>query len=307
MTQRPRAWRIVATGGLAAAALLSAAAASTVRAGAATRVPDPAYFVALGGSGSVGFQPTSARPDGEPTDAGYANDLLEAERAARWSDLALVHFGCPGETTATMLNGADKCHVDGASLLSDVVSFLRSHPTTVLLTIDLGFNDIRPCLRFDAVDASCVTGALATVQSQLATIVTAVRAAAPPGMRLVGVGHYDPYLAASLRGPAGQQFAARSLNVLTRLNDVMEDAYSAAGVPMADVASAFDMASSRPTDDPGIGTVPRNVAQTCRLTWMCAAAPLGPNTHPNDEGYRAIAAAIRAALDRSEPTAISPS
>jgi lysophospholipase L1-like esterase len=299
MTHGHRAGRIVATAGMAVVSLLGAGAASAARAGAATSTPDPPYLVAIGGSGSVGFQPTPAHPDGEATDGGYANDLLEAERATRWSDLALVHFGCPGETTATMLDGGDKCHAVPGSLLSDVVSFLHAHPTTVLLTIDLGFNDIRPCLHHDAIDGSCVNGALATVQSQLSTIVATLRAAAPPGMRIVGVGHYDPYLADSLRGPAGELFAGRSLDVITRLNDVMEDAYSAAGVPMANVASAFDMTSTQATAHPGLGMVPHNVAQTCTLTWMCAAAPLGPNTHPNADGYRAIAAAIEAALDRS--------
>lgn len=284
---------------MAAGSLLGAGVASAARAGAATPPPDPPYFVAIGGSGSVGFQPTPLHPEGEATDAGYANDVLAAERATRWSDLALVHFGCPGETTATMLEGGDKCHVLPGSLLSDVVTFLHAHPSTVLLTVDLGFNDIRPCLRDDAIDASCVTGALATVRSQLASILAAVRAAGPPGMRMVGVGHYDPYLADSLRGPAGQQFAAGSLDVIARLNDVMEDTYAAAGVPMADVASAYDMHSTGPTEQPGLGTVPRNVARTCALTWMCAGAPLGPNTHPNDDGYRAIAAAIEADVDRS--------
>jgi lysophospholipase L1-like esterase len=299
-------WRLVATGALAAASLLGAGLTSAVRADAATPAPDPPYLVAIGGSGSVGFQPTPAHPDGEATDAGYANDLLEAERATRWSDLALVHFGCPGETTATMLDGGDKCHAVPGSLLSDVVSFLHAHPTTVLLTIDLGFNDIRPCLHHDAIDPSCVTAALATVQSQLSSIVATIRAAGPPGLRIVGVGHYDPYLADSLRGPAGQQIAARSLDVITRLNDVMADAYAAAGVPMANVASAFDMTSTEATEHPGLGTVPRDVAQTCSLTWMCALAPLGPNTHPNGDGYRAIAAAIETALDRTAPLATTP-
>jgi lysophospholipase L1-like esterase len=286
--------------------LLGAGVAWGSPARAATPVANPTYLVAIGGSGSVGFQPTLAHPDGAATDAGYANDVFETERATRWNDLVLVHFGCPGETTANMLSGKDRCHAAAAgSLLSDVVSFLHSHPTTVLLTVDLGFNDVRPCLRHDTVDASCVTNALATVQSQLSTIVAAVRTAAPAGMRMVGVGHYDPYLADSLRSPDGQQFAARSLDVITRLNDALDDTYAAAGMSLADVASAFEMTSTRP-EHSDIGTVPRNVARTCALTWMCAAAPLGPNTHPNDDGYRAIAAAIEAVLDQPSPTAFSP-
>ena len=42
--------------------------------------------------------------------------------------------------------------------------------------------------------------------------------------------------------------------------------------------------------------VPENVAQTCVLTWMCQAAPYGPNLHPNDHGYATIAAAIESVL-----------
>ncbi|MGH8996322.1 MAG: hypothetical protein ACRDYB_09890, partial [Acidimicrobiales bacterium] len=34
---------------------------------------------------------------------------------------------------------------------------------------------------------------------------------------------------------------------------------------------------------------------TCDLTWMCAP---DPNIHPNDVGYRAMAAAIEARLPR---------
>ena len=44
---------------------------------------------------------------------------------------------------------------------------------------------------------------------------------------------------------------------------------------------------------------PSSAGQLVTVTWMCAGAPLGPNTHPNDDGYRAIAAAIEADVDRS--------
>jgi lysophospholipase L1-like esterase len=45
-----------------------------------------------------------------------------------------------------------------------------------------------------------------------------------------------------------------------------------------------------------VGTVPLNVAQTCRLTWMCRPDPLVPNMHPNDAGYQVIAGAIAAVI-----------
>jgi len=34
----------------------------------------------------------------------------------------------------------------------------------------------------------------------------------------------------------------------------------------------------------------------CTLTWECARPPYGPNQHPNDKGYAAIAQSIMAVL-----------
>ncbi len=68
-------------------------------------------------------------------------------------------------------------------------------------------------------------------------------------------------------------------------------------MPMADVGAAFQLHDTSPVDVPGLGTVPTNVARVCALTWMCAAAPLGPNSHPNDEGYQVVSNAIAAGSD----------
>ena len=80
----------------------------------------------------------------------------------------------------------------------------------MLVTVDLGFNDLLACLRHEIVDPACVDGALATVHDQLG--------ADPGGHQgggalrhavIVGVGHYDPYLGRLPRGAGGQAFAAR--------------------------------------------------------------------------------------------------
>jgi lysophospholipase L1-like esterase len=258
--------------------------------GAGAALPGPHYYLALGGSDSVGYQPTVAIPHGQRTDEGYADDLLGAERA-RWSDLRLVQLGCPGETTLTMLYGGDRCY-PSLSQLALAVSFLQQHPSTALVTVDVGFNDLVRCFVHRVIDASCVDLALEGVRDQLPRILAELRSAGGPSLRIIGVGHYDPYLVAYLSGPIGRSFAAQSLDVLTRLNETLRSVYSAAGIPMADVATAFDMTAAEPTKLPSGAIVPLNVAQTCALTWECVTGPLGHNKHPNVEGYRLIAEAI---------------
>jgi lysophospholipase L1-like esterase len=276
---------VVAAAGLFG--LLSAAPA-----GAAA---SPPYLLALGGSASVGYQPTPAHPRGEPTSSGYAEDLVPLEQQ-RWPGLTVVHLGCPGATTVTVLEGGGKCPFAEGDQLQAAEAFLRSHPTTVLVTVDLGFNDLLACLRHEVVDASCVDASLATVHDQLTQILAGIREAAPSGARIVGVGHYDPYLGDYLRGPGGQAFAVASLGVMERLDATLRSDYASAGVPIADVASAFELGDQHDIRWSGLPTVPTDVARTCALTWMCNHPPLGHNLHPDDAGYRAIASAIAAAV-----------
>ncbi|HEY1653048.1 MAG TPA: GDSL-type esterase/lipase family protein [Acidimicrobiales bacterium] len=285
--------RIAAGAVLLLFAVLSALA-PTAASGASTTAPPP-FDLALGGSGSVGFQPTLAHPHGQPTDLGYADDLAIRE-AARWPGLTLVRMGCPGMTTQTMIGGGGHCTYAAGSQLETALAFLRTHPSTVLVTIDLGFNDLVACLRHMEVNTDCVDGALATVQSQLPQILSALRQAAPAEAHMIGVGHYDPFLGDAVRDSAGQDFAQASLGVIDRLNDVLRGAYAQAGMPMADVGAAFQLHDTSPLDVPGLGTVPTNVARVCALSWMCAAPPLGHNTHPNDNGYRVVSNAIADAL-----------
>jgi lysophospholipase L1-like esterase len=289
-------WRAaVLTWAAVAAVAASASLIGLWSAPPASATTAPPYLLALGGSASVGFQPTLAHPHGQPTSSGYAEDLVPLEQQ-RWPGLTVVHLGCPGATTVTTLEGGGKCPYAEGNQLQAAEAFLRTHPTTVLVTVDLGFNDLLSCLRHEVVNTPCVDESLATVHSQLTQILAGIKADAPSGALTVGVGHYDPYLGDYLRGGGGEAFAVASLNVMESLDATLRADYAAAGVAIADVSSAFDLGDHRDERWSGLPTVPTDVARTCALTWMCNRPPLGHNVHPDDAGYRAIASAIAAAV-----------
>ncbi len=193
---RPGRLRLAAVALLGASVVAGIGLGGSTKAAAASATP---WYMALGGSGSVGVQPTAASPRGAPTYAGYADDLLLRARAI-WPGLQLVRLGCPGETTATMLDGGDRCYGAGTSQLSAALAFLHAHPTTRLVTVDLGFNDIRPCFMHESVDEACVSEGIATIDRQLPAVLSALRAATATPVAMLGVGHYDPYLADTLEG-----------------------------------------------------------------------------------------------------------
>ncbi len=97
-------------------------------------------------------------------------------------------------------------------------------------------------------------------------------------------------------GGSGVDFSEDSIDVINRLNGTLQDVYAAAGVPMAAVGQAFEMTQSQPVDLAGVGDVPRNVARTCALTWMCTSGSPHAKEHPNDAGYQVIAQAIAAVI-----------
>ena len=137
-----------------------------------------------------------------------------------------MQLGCPGETTLTMLDGGDRC-----SPVRVATRPRRVVPAPAPLD---GPGDGRRRVqrhgplprRTTWSTKACVDLALANVRTQLPQILAALRGAGGPKVHIVGVGHYDPYLAAYLEGAAGQSFAAQSLDVIARLNETLRSAYA---------------------------------------------------------------------------------
>ena len=276
---------------LAAVAVLSAAAALTACSGAPSRsapagpAPQPTYYLALGDSLSQGVQPNAAGVSVETKD-GYPDLIYAALRRDRPA-LRLVKLGCPGETTGTMLDGGI-CRYQGGSQLAAADAFLRAHRGRVLLvTLDIGANDPEDCGNQPGLGqlARCATAGIPEAVIRLGVIMTRLKAAAGPGVRIVGMNYYLPALAEWRNGLAGHMAAWAAERLAAGFNHLLDDVYVKAGARVANVFGAFDTADFTSKN----GADPLNVTHVCQWTWECAAPPRGPNQHANQAGYQVIA------------------
>ncbi len=267
---------------------------------------DVHYYVSLGTSLSVGVQPNGSGIL-FPTDDGYADQLFASIKTAfdtsgaQPRELRLVKLGCPGETLDDMTNGGGCLYLAG-SQLDAAVDFLTDNTGKIhLVTIDMGGNDFRNagCVGM-TVDLDCANAVSAQISTDLAAVLATLRNAAGPDTTIVGMNYYNPYLASWLEDAAGQTVAVESAQAVAVATDFLGTTYATAGMPLADVAAAFEsddfvtiVQSSQP---PPNEFLPVSVANTCELTYMCDPAPVGPDIHPNTIGYGRIADAFEAVL-----------
>jgi len=277
----------LAIAAVAALAAVTACSGSATPHSASAKAPEPTYYLALGDSLSQGVQPDAAGASVE-TPYGYPDQVYAALRPSH-PTLKLLKLGCPGETTSTMINGGI-CHYQGGSQLQAAVAFLHAHRGRVLLvTIDIGANDPEHCGGQPSLAqlASCAVTGIPAAVTHLTTIMARLKAAAGPGVRIVGMNYYLPALAEWRDGQPGHLVAWAAERLAATYNDMLDRAYTKSGARVANVFGAFDTA-----DFAEQGTTPRNVALLCQWTWACAAPPRGPNQHANQAGYQVIARAF---------------
>ncbi len=248
------------------------------------------YYVSLGDSFSVGTQPIGQPPNVDiDTDQGYADKLY---RLLHEDDpkLDLVKLGCGGESTRSMRFGSVdpsegfSCgppgfylhHYPHKTQLAEAVAFLHAHRNHVsLVTIDIGGNDVLG------------GGGVPQVEANLPVILSDLREAAGPGVPIVGMTYYDPFL-------AQVWFTSFDLVALQAeanshvFNGALESIYGSFGDPVAEVDEAF---SNNDTTIQASG-LPLDVQRICEWTWTCVAGDI----HPNTTGYAVIAQAFEEAL-----------
>jgi lysophospholipase L1-like esterase len=254
---------------------------------AAAAEPAKPVYLSLGTSLSVGVQPDRDGSNRRTRD-GYA-DQLYGMLLPGMPDLKLQTMGCPGETTQTMIAGGI-CAYDAGSQLAEAVGFLRARGhSVVLVTLDIGANDVQQCGSLAGIDPECFLNALTQAPANLYYILATLRAAAP-GVPIVAMNYYNPF-AAVWPLPLAEDAA----EALSFFNSLLEAVYGGFSVPVADVATAFH-ANPPLTPDPAFGGHPLAQVLICQWTWMCAAPPAGPNIHPKFDGYTVIAGALFATL-----------
>jgi hypothetical protein len=253
-------------------------------ASAATTVPAGAASVGSGGAGTSSYY--LALGDSVPVWDGshsYAH-LLENHYVTDIPGLQLNDIAVSGATTTSMRDGGQ---------YQAALRFLRKHAGHIaLITIDIGGNDVVYCATPSGIDMTCVTNALATMESNI-TAMLAGLAQAAPSVPIIGMNYYDPYLGDWLAGGATRTLALGSLAVVAELNSDLETVYGGPTVT-ADVQGAFKTADDGSLVGSPWGRVPVDVARACSwLDIVChRGQPEGFGDDPNVTGRTKIAAAF---------------
>jgi lysophospholipase L1-like esterase len=185
--------------------------------------------------------------------------------------------------------------------LAEAVEFLHAHRDQVpLVTIDIGFNDIAPCIyNVTTIDPACVAQGIAQMKQYLPTILSELKAAVDRASAVIGLTHYDPLLGDYLHSGA-EALASESVGAINQLNSALMSLYAEYHIPVANVAAAFDTTDTTNVSDGFRGLVPKSVADICEYTFVCDGPVNGNYAHPTDGGYQLIASTIEHELDLAD-------
>jgi lysophospholipase L1-like esterase len=216
---------------------------------------------------------------------------------ARALGLDVANASCPGETAASLINPnapSNGCETssDGSpgyrslplhvsytgSQLGYAVSYLRKHPDTRLVTIDIGANDMFRCqyTTADHCTGADFAQALASVTRNLNTILNALRNKAHYRHDLVVLTYY-----------ALNYQNRTSVTQTQELNAALTGPAAHYSARLADGFGAFRAASARSGGD------------TCAAGLRIKLPSGGCDEHPSAHGQQVLAAAVQRVIGRN--------
>ncbi len=247
----------------------------------------PQTYLALGDSLAFGYSPLVSQLN-EDNFIGYPDTVAAALK------LHLTNAACPGETSSHLVDGAgtdNNCGLWRANFplhaaysttqLAFADEFLQSHPKTLLVSIDIGANDVQAMVNScgGMTEVGCILErlpvVLAALSANLDTIYEHIRVTDGYRHKLVAVTTYstnygDPLLTA----------------VVAQFNAVVADRTLAWKGIVADGFGAFAAASAATSGD----------ACAAGLLIAVSSAPLICDSHPSPAGRDLLARAIVSAL-----------
>ena len=296
MPRQPR--RRLAALATATLATLGAVALPETPAEGASR--SPSYYVSLGDSYSVGYQPV---PGGATP--GYTTYV------AAHTHLTLVNFGCSGATTTSLLQTvgcpATLPHTAGGQAYptttqaAAALAFITAHRGHIgLVTVTIGGNDIVHCAS-EPDAASCVVAAAHGISTNVTTLAGQLRAAAGAKVPIIGSTYPDVILGSYVYPTHPASASATSLAMLSVtafksiINPTLAKSYAESGGSFVDVTRASGAYTSltRTVHTAAYGSIPVPVASVCSLTWFCAIGDI----HPRNAGYTLIGKLLVARYD----------
>lgn len=297
--------RSITVAALAAAVALAAPAAGPAAPDKPhAKQPAAQLYVSLGDSYATGYQATGERR-GANTTKGFANQIPKLARSKGYR-LKLVNFGCGGATTTSILRSegcAKPARAVGGPVYTDETQieaaerFIRANRKRVaLVTVSIGGNDVTACAR-EADPVPCVAAAVEGIKTNVGELVRRLRAAGGRKVRIVGTTYPDVILGQWVGEGADQELAKLSVVAFQALiNPALKETYEGVGGAFVDVTAATGAYGSLDelVDYPPYGTIPKPVAEVCRLTYFCEFRDI----HARTEGYRVIAELVTQTLPR---------
>jgi lysophospholipase L1-like esterase len=275
---------------------LAAACSSSSTSSTTTTSAPSKYYVSLGDSYSVGYQPNVSNPDTGHASSGYTGYV------AKTLDMKLANFGCAGATTESLLttigcpdvlpNTAGVQTYPTTTQIAAATAFIKAHKGQIgLITVSISGNDVTACAK-DASPVPCVAAATASITTNVSSAASQLRAAAGPGVQIIGTTYPDVLLGSYVyptHPPTASQVSLAQLSVTafkSLINPALKSAYATAQGSFVDVTAKTGayIPLTTTVKNPTYGTIPLAVSNVCTLTWYCQ---LG-NIHARTPGYEAI-------------------